>query len=229
MKLGNTDNGSIKSVQLKGAAAAVSLLAASFVTGQAMATDYDMAAMNDEIMLLLAQLDQAATPMWVSATSTTDGDALRSRIVGLEGRLSVLGESAPGFSAAMSDGDRYSTWDLWIKANTAYQTVLKRCEYIRDHAGPAAGRPSLTAISTRLQQMEIASQLVAAPAQPTGRVNLGLVADLMAATDEMIAILQDRQYDLSDPDSSDYRFSTYELHLAVGDIYERAGDACPAD
>lgn len=188
----------------------------------------DLLALYQDSTLYLQTLPQSVTPLTESANAADEGPAIAQKLVAFEANLDVIGN--PSFGALVENSDDYqlNVSDTYNQAKLAYDTLLTRCEYMRDTAGPNATRVSERSIGLRLQALEKASQEAANPTLASGRASDTKAAEYLDAVDEMLSILQSENYSLGDPSSDTYQYSISDLHKAVEDIYSRVLLACPS-
>jgi hypothetical protein len=212
---------------MKGMLAGAVLLAAGFAGASAAVGD-TLGALNDDIMLLIAQMQSAEAPLSFTSSMSATTDGLAGRIAAFEAQLDAIGAENDTFSAGNSDDYQYNVWDTLVRAKTAHDILYARCAYMRDHAAFTARRPSLQNVAERLQALETGSRQVAPMATHAGRASIQMVEQVLAEIDQMLAILQNDAAIIGDPDSDTYQYNVWDLHLAVTDVHDRALAACPA-
>jgi hypothetical protein len=221
-----SSNQSTKSATMKGLLAGAALMATGLVSAPAAADA--LGALNDDIMLLIAQMESAEAPLSFTSSTSTSTDGLAGRIAAFEAQLDAIGAENEGFSTGDSDSYQYNVWDTLVRAKTAHDILYARCVYMRDHAAFTARRPSLQNVAERLQALETGSRQVAPMATHAGRASIQMVEQVLADIDQMLAILQNDAAIVGDPGTDGYQYNVWDLHLAVSDIHDRAVAACPA-
>jgi hypothetical protein len=207
-------------------------LSVALVAPQAASADEALTALNDESLLFLATLDLSRTPLGESSVIADSGEVIAHKLQVFEDNLDDLGDSSQVNIPAAGDGDQLSTYAVYNQAKLAYDTLLTRCEAMRDNAGPNEGpdgRADETSVGLRINALELATQQQATPTVGLGRPTEALAAEYLDAFNAMKDILQAENYVLGDPTSDTYEYDLYDLNLAVQDIYSRVLEACPAN
>jgi hypothetical protein len=182
--------------------------------------------LNRDVQLALSQLDRAQTPSGISAVEPASTTAAAARLTGVFGTIGILGAFEPDFVPPVAAGDnRLSTTTMWRQAETAYQTLMLRCEYWRDNAdGPSSGLVGNSVVAGRINALETGTrQNLAGLVEVTGLKGQSAVMDKLDQIDNFLAVLN---APLSPIDTT--RLSSTKMNGVISEFYDRVLTLCPA-
>jgi hypothetical protein len=180
--------------------------------------------LNTEVQLALSQLDRAQSPSGTSAVEPGSTVEAASRLTGVLGTIGILGSSEPGFvPPVVSDDNRLSSTTMWRQAETAYQTLMLRCEYWRDNAGgPSDGRVSNELVAERVNALETGSRQNLASIVQADRKSITEVEDVLNDIDAFNSILNAPL-----PPVNTDRLSSTQMNGVIAEFYDRVLTLCP--
>jgi hypothetical protein len=181
--------------------------------------------LNTDVQLTLSQLDRAQTPSGTAAVEPASTVDAAERLTGVLGTIGILGASEPGFVAPVdADDDRLSSTTLWRQAETAYQTLMLRCEYWRDNAdGPSGGRVSNELVAARINALETGTRQNLASLVQADRKSIEEVEDVLNQIDTFNSILNAPL-----PPVNTDRLSSSQMNGVIAEFYDRVVTLCPA-
>jgi hypothetical protein len=221
----NAESHTVQNTFVKTAVAAATVTALTFSVAAPVQADLNL--LYRDVTLTLDQLVRAQTPLGVSAVPPASQTASANRLNGFLGTIGILGLAEPAFQPPVVAGDnRLDTTSMWRQAETAYQTLLLRCEYWRDNAGgpPAGTLVGNSVVAGRVNALEFGTQQNLVGLVPDEGVKGE--ADVTAKLDQVDDFVDELNAPLAsyDPD----RLSTTNINNVTAEFHERVLTLCPA-
>jgi hypothetical protein len=180
-----------------------------------------------EVGLLLQQLDQGQIPLSQSAIAPVSATEAGQRLEAVIAAINEVGAADPSFTV-FADADTYqpSSTDLWRQAEMAYQTLVSRCEYWRDHAdGPASELVGLSVVAERIQALEIGSRMQSlSPVEVQASKTL---ADVQSKLDDIYVFVDVLNASIAPVNTA--RISTSQINRAINNFYDGVLSLCPEE
>jgi hypothetical protein len=215
----------VQTTFVKTAIAAATVAAMTLSVAAPVQAEATLDELYSDVNLALSQLDRAQTPSGIAAVEPASTTEAAERLTGVLSTIGILGASEPDFVPPVAaDDNRYSTTTMWKQAETAYQTLMLRCEYWRDNAdGPSSGRVSNALVADRINALETGSRQNLATLVEGSRKGVADVEEVLNKIDTFNSILNAPL-----PPVNTDRLSSAQMNGVIAEFYDRVLTLCPA-